>query len=60
VLWQRGKAYSQDLRERVIAASDDGSRVGEIAKAFRVSISYVSKVLGRLQASGERSARPQR
>ncbi len=60
MLWQRGKAYSQDLRERVLAASDDGSRVGEIAEALRVSVSYVSKVLGRLRRSGERSARPQR
>jgi hypothetical protein len=24
MLWQRGKAYSQDLRERVLAAADDG------------------------------------
>ena len=31
MLYQRGKAYSQDLRERVFAASDDGERVGEVA-----------------------------
>jgi hypothetical protein len=24
MLWQRGKPYSQDLRERVFAAADDG------------------------------------
>jgi hypothetical protein len=34
--YQRGKAYSQDLRERVFAASDDGERVGEIAELLRV------------------------
>ena len=41
MLYQRGKAYSQDLRERVFAASDDGERVGEIAELLRVSVSYV-------------------
>ncbi len=29
MLYQRGKAYSQDLRERVFAALDDGERVGK-------------------------------
>ena len=38
MLYQRGKAYSQDLRERVFAASDDGERVGEIAELLRVSV----------------------
>jgi transposase len=60
MLWRRGKSYSQDLRERVLAASEAGSRVGEIATVFRVSVSYVSKVVSRLRNSGERSARPQR
>ena len=47
MLWRRGKSYSQDLRERVFAAADDGERVGRIAIKFRVSVSYVSKVLSR-------------
>jgi hypothetical protein len=38
MLWQRGKAYSQDLRERVFAAADDGQRVGQIARLLRVSV----------------------
>jgi hypothetical protein len=38
MLWQRGKAYSQDLRERVLAAADDGELVGHIAVLLRVSI----------------------
>jgi len=42
MLHQRGKAYSQDLRERVFAASDSGLRVGPIAAMLRVSIAYVS------------------
>lgn len=52
MLWQHGKAYSQDLRERVFAAADEGERVGEIAAVLRVSVSYVSKVLSRRRKSG--------
>src|SRR5258708_24833632 len=44
MLWRRGKAYSQDLRERVLAAADDGGSVCAIARRFHVSFSYVSKV----------------
>src|SRR3954454_13612878 len=58
--WRRGMAYSQDLRDRVLAYSDAGELVGEIAAALCVSISYVSKVLSRRAQTGERSARPQR
>ena len=53
MLWQRGKAYSQDLRERVFAAADDGQRVGQIARVLRVSVSYVSKVLTRRRRTGQ-------
>ena len=60
MLWGRGKAYSQDLRERVFAAWDAGLRVGEIADQLLVSVSYVSKALGRERQTGERTARPQR
>ena len=35
---QRGRAYSQDLHERVFAAWDDGERVGEVAELLRVSV----------------------
>lgn len=58
--WQRGKPYSQDLRERVLAAADDGEPVGRIATLLRVSVSYVSKVLTRRRLTGETTARPQR
>jgi transposase len=57
MLYQRGKAYSQDLRERVFAASDDGERVGEIAELLRVSVAYVSKALTRRRTTGETTAR---
>ena len=60
MLWQRGRAYSQDLRERVLAAADDGEPVGRIATLLRVSVSYVSKVLSRRQRTGQTTALPQR
>jgi transposase len=60
MLWRRGKSYSQDLRERVFAAADDGERVGRIAIKLRVSVSYVSKVLSRRALTGQMTARPQR
>jgi transposase len=60
MLYQRGKAYSQDLRDRVFAVSDDGGRVGEVAGLLRVSVSYVSKALTRRRATGETTARSRR
>ena len=60
MLWKRGRAYAQDLRERVFAASDAGLRVGQIAAALFVSISYVSKALSRRSGAGETTAKPQR
>ena len=60
MLWRRGKAYSQDLRERVFAAADEGQRVGQIAAMLRVSVSYVSKALSRRQRTGVLTALPQR
>ena len=60
MLWQRGKAYSQDLRGRVLAAADDGEPVGRIATSLRVSVSYVSKVLSRRRQTGQTTALPQR
>jgi transposase len=57
MLYRRGKAYSQDLRERVFAASDDGERVGEVAELLRVSVSYVSKALTRRRTTEETTAR---
>lgn len=60
MLWRQGKSYSQDLRERVFALSDEGMAVGQTAERLRVSSSYVSKVLSRRRATGETTARPQR
>lgn len=57
--WRRGKAYSQDLRDRVFAAADAGEPVGQIARTLRVSVSYVSKTLTRRRLTGQTTARPQ-
>lgn len=57
MLYERGKAYSQDLRERVFAASDEGEQVGEIAELLRVSVAYVSKALTRRRTTGETTVR---
>src|SRR4051812_30897254 len=60
MLWQRGKPYAQDLRERVFASADEGMPVGQIATQRRVSASYVSKVLSRRRKTGQTTALPQR
>jgi len=50
--WRSGQAYSQDLRERVLASVDGGLRVREVAPLFRVSVSYIYKALERRAATG--------
>lgn len=49
--WRRGQAYSQDLRDRVLAADDLSAR--EAAERFGVSPSYVVKVRQRRDQAGE-------
>jgi transposase len=46
--WERGHEYSQDLRDRVLAA--EGS-VADVGRRFGVSASYVSRV--RMRRDGE-------
>ena len=53
-----GRAYSQDLRERVMAAVDSGTGAYAAASLFRVSVSYIYKLLGRRRRTGETRARP--
>jgi transposase len=55
-----GRPYSQDLRDRVIGAMDDGGDAYEIASLFHVSVSYIYKILGRRRTTGETTARLQR
>src|ERR1700730_15827936 len=53
-----GKAYSQDLRERVIAAVDAGTGGFAAGALFRVSGCYIYKALGRRERTGQTSVRP--
>ena len=50
---RKGQAYSQDLRSRVLAASDRGLSARQIAATFGVSISYAIKVRQRRDRTGE-------
>lgn len=56
--WRRGQAYSQDLRDRVLAADDLSAR--EAAEQFGVSPSYVVKVRQRRDQEGAVTPGPQR
>ena len=58
--WRQGQAYSQDLRDRVLAAVDEGMVVSEAAELFKVDRSYIYKALIRRRLTGETSARQQR
>jgi len=53
-----GKPYSQDLRERVIAAVDTGTGAYVAAPLFQVSVCYIYKALIRRRKTGEVTARP--
>ena len=59
-MWRRGRSYSQDLRDRVLAAVDGGMAVRQAAPLFRVSVSYIYKALIRRRATGEAGANPNR
>ncbi len=53
-----GAAYSQDLRDRVLAADDRGMRTKQIADVFAVSPAWVRRVKQRRREHGETSPRP--
>jgi transposase len=53
-----GAAYSQDLRNRIIAARDGGMRTKRVAELFQVSASWVRRVMQRRREHGEQSPRP--
>ncbi len=52
------EAYSQDLRDRIIAARDGGMRTKRVAVLFKVSPSWVRRVMQRRREHGETSPRP--
>jgi len=53
-----GIAYSQDLRDRVIAARDRGLKTKQVAGLFCVSASWVRRVMQRRRESGQTRPRP--
>ena len=59
-MWRRGRRYSQDLRDRVLAAIDGGMAVRRAAPLFRVSLSYIYKALIRRRATGDSGPNPSR
>src|SRR5271170_3072261 len=50
------RAYSQDLRERVLRALDRGERPTEIARRFEVGRLWVYRVRDRRQKTGGRGS----
>ena len=55
------KAYSDDLRERVVAAcGQTGRTLGQVAAQFSVSVSFVDKLLRRYRTTGSLAALPHR
>ena len=46
------RAYSIDLRERVLAAGDGGTGTGEVAEAFGVSAAWVRRLKQRRRETG--------
>jgi transposase len=52
------KAYSLDLRERVVGAYENGvETIGEVSEQFQVSASFVKKMLARHRATGDLAPR---
>lgn len=52
------KAYSQDLREKIIRALEAGDTQEEVADRFTVSLSFIEKLWRRWRTSGSCSALP--
>lgn len=58
--WRRGQAHSQELRDLVLAAIDEGKAVEDVAALYKVDRSYIYKVVARRRLTGETTARAQR
>ena len=54
------RAYSEDLRERVIAAWEEGKTQGWIARAYRISTGSIKRYVRRYKATGSVAATEQR
>ena len=46
------KAYSQDLRQRVLRAADQGHTQAEIAKTFAISVATIKRYLKQRRETG--------
>jgi transposase len=53
-----GRAYSLDLRERVVAAVSSGQSCRAVAGTFKVSVASVVKWSQRFRTTGSAAARP--
>ena len=51
--WRSGRAYSQDLRDKIMAAFDAGEPAGEVAERFEVSVSFIYKADLRRRRTGD-------
>src|SRR3712207_9569167 len=54
------RAYSMDLRERVVAAVDAGMRPAQVAARFEVSVRSVERYLARRRTTGSLAPSVQR
>lgn len=52
------RAYSMDLRKRVIEACDEGQTIAQVAQRFAVSTSFVNKLRQRRRESGTLETKP--
>ena len=52
------KAYSNDLRQRILRAVDQGHRQAEIAAAFQVSVATIKRYLKLHRDTGQVTAKP--
>jgi transposase len=52
------KAYSPDLRQRILRAVDQGHRQAEIAAAFQVSVATIKRYLKLRRETGQVTVKP--
>src|SRR6185437_10605536 len=52
------RAYSDDLRHRIVRAVDQGHRQAEIAAAFQVSVATIKRYLKQRRETGHVTAKP--
>ena len=59
-MWYAGgmRAYSDDLRQRILHAVDQGHRQAEIAAAFQISVATIKRYLKLRRDTGQVSIKP--